>query len=59
MHKILRLKDVTAAVGLSRSSIYSRLAEGSFPRPVKLGARAVGWYQSDVQAWLDSLRPRG
>jgi prophage regulatory protein len=51
-HTILRLPAVQAAIGLSRSTIYLRIAEGTFPRPVSLGARAVGWLQSDIQQWL-------
>jgi prophage regulatory protein len=51
-HTILRLPAVKAAIGLSRGTIYLRIAEGTFPRPVSLGARAVGWLQSDIEEWL-------
>ena len=51
-NKIHRLPDVIAAVGLRRSSIYAAVAAGTFPRAVKLGARAVGWRESDIAAWL-------
>ncbi len=51
-HTILRLPAVQAAIGLSRSTIYLRITEGTFPRPVSLGARAVGWLQSDIEEWL-------
>ncbi len=50
--KILRLKDVTNTTGLSRSTIYSYLSEGCFPKPVALGSRAVGWVESEVQDWI-------
>jgi prophage regulatory protein len=40
---------------LSRSGIYLKMAEGSFPKPVSLGARAIGWRKSDIQNWLDNL----
>jgi prophage regulatory protein len=50
---ILRLPIVKARTGLSRSKIYLRLSDGSFPRPVSLGARAVGWLESEVDAWID------
>lgn len=40
--------------GLSRSSIYAMTAAGTFPKPVKLGARAVGWRESDLAAWLEA-----
>ncbi|MGP8186863.1 MAG: helix-turn-helix transcriptional regulator, partial [Terracidiphilus sp.] len=56
MEKILRLPEVKAATGKSRSSIYQGMADGSFPRPVALGARAIGWRASDIESWLQSLR---
>ena len=49
---ILRLKSVMAQTGLSRSTIYLRVSEGTFPSPIKLGERSVGWLESEVQAWL-------
>ncbi|MCB1943977.1 MAG: AlpA family transcriptional regulator, partial [Candidatus Accumulibacter sp.] len=45
---------VKARTGLSRSTIYLRIADGSFPRPVSLGPRAVGWLESEVDDWLAS-----
>lgn len=51
---ILRRPQVQQVVGLSRSTIYAKVAEGSFPRPIKLGKRAVGWRESDIDAWLAS-----
>lgn len=51
-HTILRLPAVKARTGLSRSTIYFRVAEGAFPKPVSLGGRAVGWLESEVQDWL-------
>ncbi len=55
---ILRLPQVSACTGLSRSSIYLRIAQGIFPRPVSLGGtltRAVGWRQTEIDEWLASL----
>jgi prophage regulatory protein len=49
---ILRLPTVKARTGLSRSTIYLRVAEGSFPAPVSLGGRAVGWIEAEVNDWL-------
>ncbi len=54
--RILRIKDVIAACGLSRSSIYARSNAGTFPAPVRLSERVQGWYESEVQAWIKSLR---
>jgi prophage regulatory protein len=50
--QILRRAEVQARTGLARSSIYAAIAAGSFPRPVKLGARSVGWIDSEVDQWL-------
>ena len=44
--RFLRLPEVLERTGLSRSTIYVRLAEGRFPRPVRLGGRAVGWIEA-------------
>ena len=54
---VLRLPGVIAATGLSKSVIYRRVKAGTFPRPIDLGGRAVGWRRGDVAAWLTS-RPR-
>jgi prophage regulatory protein len=51
-HTILRLPAVKQSTGLSRSTIYLRVAEGTFPRPVSLGGRSVGWVESEIQEWL-------
>jgi prophage regulatory protein len=50
--KIIRLQAVKARCGLSRSTLYNRMAAGEFPSPVALGARAVGWVESEVNAWI-------
>jgi prophage regulatory protein len=49
---ILRLPAVKARVGLSRSAIYLAVSRREFPRPVQLGARAVGWLESDIEEWI-------
>jgi prophage regulatory protein len=49
---ILRLPTVKARTGLSRSTIYLRISEGRFPRPVSLGSRAIGWIESEINTWL-------
>ena len=50
--RVLRLPRVQTRAGLARSTIYVRVADGSFPKPVRLGARAVGWIESEVDAWI-------
>ena len=50
---ILRLPTVKAITGLSRSTIYLRMSEGTFPEKISLGSRAVGWLETEIQDWLD------
>ena len=50
--KILRLPVVLDRTGLSRSTVYLRVTEGRFPKPVSLGARAVGWIETEVEEWI-------
>ena len=52
-YKILRLPEVKSQVGLSRSAIYARIAEGNFPKQVNLGGRAVGWEETSIQSWIN------
>jgi len=52
MHTILRLRDVKRSTGLSRSTIYLRISQGTFPKSVFLGGRAVSWLESKIQGWL-------
>ena len=52
--KILRKQATIEKTGLSRSTIYLMMKSGTFPKNVQLGARAVGWLESDIQAWIDS-----
>lgn len=50
---ILRRREVEKRVGLTRSPLYARIKAGTFPKPVQLGnARAVGWLEHEVAAWL-------
>lgn len=49
---ILRLPTVKMRTGLSRSTIYLRVSAGSFPAPVSLGGRAVGWIEKEIDDWL-------
>jgi len=52
--KFMRLQEVIKTVGLSRPTIYKRMALGTFPKPVKLGERAVGWVSDEVDGWMQS-----
>jgi prophage regulatory protein len=52
--RFLRLPEVKDTVGLSRSTIYQHIEDGTFPKPISLGARAVGWLQSDIEKWVQN-----
>lgn len=50
---ILRRRQVEKRVGLTRSPLYARIKAGTFPKPIQLGnGRAVGWLESEIDAWL-------
>ena len=40
--------------GLPRSTIYDRMSEGTFPKPVKIGPQAVGWLEDEIAAWVEA-----
>ena len=50
--RIIRLKQVIDATGLARSTVYKYIAEGTFPKPISLGDRCVGWLESEVHDWI-------
>ena len=52
--KILRRPAVEATTGLSRSTIYQHMQAGIFPKPIRLGPKAVGWLESEVFAWIQA-----
>ncbi len=49
---VLRRRTVEARTGLSRSTIYLRMAQGTFPKPISMGPRAVGWAEVEVAQWI-------
>ena len=56
---MLRIDDVVAKTGLSRATIWRRIAYDGFPAPKRLGGqrtRAVGWREADIDEWLESLQ---
>lgn len=54
MFKLIKLKEVIALTGVSRSQIYALAQQGKFPRPVKLTERSSAWVASEVQEWIES-----
>lgn len=57
--RIERLPSVIERVQLSESEIRRRIRLGTFPSPVKLSARAIGFISADIDAWIDSLKKVG
>lgn len=58
--RIVRLSEVIEITGLSRTTIWRRERDGSFPPPIRLGGehtRAVGWREEDIYDWIDGLSP--
>ena len=51
--RVLRWPEVHQHVGLCRSHVHNLVKNGRFPKPVKLGARASGWLESEVHAWIE------
>ena len=52
--QIIRLPDVQKTCGLSRSSIYASMKEGTFPQSISLGTRMVGWSKQEIEDWIES-----
>jgi prophage regulatory protein len=52
MKNILKLPATSSKSGKSRSSIYQGVKEGTFPAPIKIGERAVGWLEDEIDDWL-------
>jgi prophage regulatory protein len=55
---LLKLHKVKEQCALSRSELYRRIRLGDFPQPVSLGARAVAWRSSDIDAWIAARAPK-
>jgi prophage regulatory protein len=51
--RIIKLPEVIAITALSRSSIYAKAKDGTFPKPVKLSERSVGWLEHEIVEWLE------
>lgn len=49
---LLRLPEVKARTTLSRSTIYRRVSQGTFPAPVPISTGMVAWYEADIDAWV-------
>ncbi|TPK24690.1 AlpA family phage regulatory protein [Mesorhizobium sp. B2-5-9] len=59
--RIIRSRTVLARTGLSRSTMYRKIAEGTFPAQIKISVNGAGWRESDINRWVEdpiSWRPR-
>jgi len=58
-YQLLRLREVVKIVHYTKPSIYRLMAEGNFPRPIRLGGRSVFWVKSDIEAFIqDGINER-
>lgn len=55
---ILKIDDVMKLTGFGRSTVYVLAKQGKFPKPVKLSIRSSGWFQDDIEKWLESKRAK-
>ncbi len=53
MSRILRLPEVKLRTGLSRSTIYLKVSQNLFPKPMSIGERSVGWLESEIDSWIN------
>ena len=57
--RILRIAEVVRLTGLSKPTIHRKVKDGSFPRPIKLGAQSVGWRAADLREWIETRPAAG
>jgi len=55
--RILRIRDLIEEIGVSKATLYRMVSTGSFPPPIRIAKRAVGWRREDVDRWLQSREP--
>ena len=53
--KLIRIGEVSSITTLAKSTIWAKVANGGFPKPIKLGANVSVWRESDIAAWIDTL----
>ncbi|WP_252259922.1 AlpA family phage regulatory protein [Erythrobacter aurantius] len=58
-NRLLRRREVERVVGLKKSQIYALMADGAFPRPVRIGKRAVAWPEQELNEWRNTLPRAG
>ena len=55
-YRILRRTEDLFMTGLATSTLYEMMEKGEFPKPIKLGRRAVGWRERDIMGWVENLQ---
>lgn len=53
--RFIKLKEVRSRTALSETEIYRRMAAGTFPKPIKIGVKAVAWLNSDIRIWINNM----
>jgi len=56
--KVFRFADLKRITGLSAATLHRRIADGSFPKPIKLGPRTVGWLADEIDAFIEKARAK-
>lgn len=54
-NKLIRIREVSNITTLAKSTIWAKVANGDFPKPIKLGANISAWRESDITDWIDTL----
>lgn len=57
--KIIRTKELSEMLSISRSTIYRLRRKGDFPEPIQLKTKIIGWEVKSIEGWLESLKKRG
>ncbi|TMX34629.1 AlpA family phage regulatory protein [Vibrio sp. Hep-1b-8] len=57
--QLIKIKEVMYRTSLSQASIYKRIQNGTFPKPVSLGARSVAWHEEEVSVWIRGVVMEG
>ena len=57
--KLLDRREVEGTVKMPRSSLYQTMAEGNFPKPIRVGKRSVRWFEDKIAAWMESRERAG
>lgn len=57
--RLLRLREVMRKTGMGRSTIYRKMDQGEFPRPVRISPSMVRWRESEIEQWIAALAQEG